>query len=60
MAYTYASYTASNGVVLNTIKTSPNNIYIKYIGAVPVTGQSTTGVNGGTLTRTQVICFKLL
>ncbi|WP_342420336.1 phosphodiester glycosidase family protein [Paenibacillus sp. FSL E2-0178] len=47
MAYTYASYTASNGVVLNTIKTSPNNIYIKYIGAVPVTGQSTTGVNGG-------------
>ncbi|MDU7472562.1 MAG: phosphodiester glycosidase family protein [Paenibacillus macerans] len=45
--YTYAAYTASNGVKLHTIKTSPNNIWINYIGASNVPSQSYYGVNGG-------------
>lgn len=47
MAYTYSQVTASNGVVLHTIKTSPNSVYMK---ALPegssLANQSTDGING--------------
>lgn len=46
-SYTFTQVTASNGVKLNAIKTSPNSIYIRYIGASSVPAQSEYGVNGG-------------
>ncbi|MBV6716897.1 phosphodiester glycosidase family protein [Paenibacillus chitinolyticus] len=47
MAYTFSTVTASNGVKLYSIKTSPKNITIKSIGASSVVGQTAYGVNGG-------------
>ncbi|SDM29742.1 hypothetical protein SAMN05428961_11316 [Paenibacillus sp. OK060] len=47
MAYTFTSYTASNGVVLHTIKTSPSNIVIRHVGATTVPGSGFFGINGG-------------
>ncbi|GJM74170.1 hypothetical protein HMSSN036_63860 [Paenibacillus macerans] len=57
--YTYATYTASNGVKLYTIKTSPNNIWIKYIGASNVPEQSSYGVNGGYFIRDQDVLLQI-
>jgi len=47
MAYTFSTVTASNGVKLYSIKTSPKNITVKSIGASSVVGQTAYGVNGG-------------
>lgn len=47
MAYTFSTVTASNGVKLYAIKTSPKEVYIKWIGPSSVPAQSTYGVNGG-------------
>lgn len=47
MAYTYSQVTASNGVVLHTIKTSPNSVYMKALpGGSTIANQSTDGING--------------
>lgn len=47
MAYTFSTVTASNGVKLYAIKTSPKEVYIKWIGASSVPAQSSYGINGG-------------
>ncbi|ALS10022.1 hypothetical protein ABE82_26820 (plasmid) [Paenibacillus peoriae] len=47
MAYTYSKVTASNGVVLHTIKTSPNSVFMKALpGGSAIENQSTDGING--------------
>ncbi|QSF46214.1 hypothetical protein [Paenibacillus tianjinensis] len=47
MAYTYSKVTASNGVVLQSIKTSPNEVYMKGLpGGSTIPGQSSDGING--------------
>lgn len=47
MAYTYSKDVASNGVVLNSMKTSPNSVYMKALpGGSTVNGQSSDGING--------------
>lgn len=47
MAYTYSQVTASNGVVLQSIKTSPNSVYMKNLeGGSTIPGQSSDGING--------------
>lgn len=47
MAYTYSKTTASNGVVLQSIKTSPNEVYMKGLpGGSTIPGQSSNGING--------------
>ncbi|MEK8132852.1 phosphodiester glycosidase family protein [Paenibacillus filicis] len=46
--YTYTKYTATNGVVLHTIKTTPKNIILKAISsAVTSSSQPNYGINGG-------------
>lgn len=44
--YVYTKWTASNGVVLHTIRTSPDNVELKAIAA-NVTDTGETGINGG-------------
>lgn len=47
MYYTFKTVTASNKVVLKVIKTSPNNIVLKYIGGQSVPSTGKLGINGG-------------
>ncbi|WP_025688244.1 hypothetical protein [Paenibacillus zanthoxyli] len=47
MAYTYSQVTASNGVFLQSIKTSPTEVYMKALpGGSTIPGQSSDGING--------------
>ncbi|MGG1615570.1 hypothetical protein ACIFQM_08225 [Paenibacillus sp. NRS-1782] len=47
MAYTYSQIAASNGVVLHSIKTSPNSVYMKALpGGSSIANQNTDGING--------------
>ncbi|MEK5409077.1 hypothetical protein MKX36_24635 [Paenibacillus sp. FSL W8-0439] len=60
MAYTYSQVTASNGVVLHTIKTSPNSVYMKALpGGSTIANQSTDGINGSFFDFFQVHCSRL-
>lgn len=47
MAYTYSKVTATNGVVLHSMKTSPNSVYMRHLsGGSAIANQSIDGING--------------